>query len=213
MSDKTVYFMRPVGKRGPVKIGCSIMPAKRLRDLEIWSPYMLEIAASAPGEHRHERALHSMFSDQRRHGEWFDWSPRLAEVVAHVAETGTLPPLEVPQDHKGWAAFAKANRGKMPRRNPETHATKYRIGKRVRGAEARAYGFNCHDLVRPDEVQAILESYQGFASPLPTAEEVALLDEYVDRLNALPRADRSYRAWLNWYRAQTRTDTLSDEAA
>jgi hypothetical protein len=215
MNNKCVYFMRPIGKRGPIKIGCSIRPAKRLRDVEIWSPDLLEIVATAPGDHAHERSLHGLFAEQRRHGEWFNWSKRLGDLIDHVIANGTLPPLAVPSGPKEWKEFRSKQSGKMPRRDPVSHQAKYRISKKVRAAEMRAFGFDSHDHVRPEEVQAILESYQGFGSPLPTAAQLELLDDYVVRLSALPAAPRHYRAWLRWYRPTTtpespRTDRSHD---
>lgn len=40
-----VYFLRPVGEEGPVKIGVSEVPENRLRTYMVWSPMILEVAA------------------------------------------------------------------------------------------------------------------------------------------------------------------------
>src|SRR3546814_12747101 len=44
---KRVYFIRPIGQAGPVKIGCSVGPNKRRPELETWSPVPLEIGRAA----------------------------------------------------------------------------------------------------------------------------------------------------------------------
>jgi hypothetical protein len=35
MSDQYVYFIKPIGLSGPIKIGCSYIPANRLINLTI----------------------------------------------------------------------------------------------------------------------------------------------------------------------------------
>lgn len=77
----TVYFIRPVGMDGPIKIGTSIMAHERLRELMTWSPVPLEIAVEISGHHELERALHSCFADAHSHREWFHPSPRLVALV------------------------------------------------------------------------------------------------------------------------------------
>lgn len=74
---KKVYFIKPVGLEGPIKIGCSRWPEHRLADLAKWSPIPLEIMASGPGEHVLERFIHRMFKDVRSHKEWFHSTPAL----------------------------------------------------------------------------------------------------------------------------------------
>src|SRR3546814_4084305 len=46
---KRVYFIRPIGQAGPVKIGCSVGPNKRRHELETWSPVPLEIVDEIDG--------------------------------------------------------------------------------------------------------------------------------------------------------------------
>lgn len=45
-----VYFVKPVGQDGPVKIGFSETPIDRLSTLMTWSPIPLEIAIAIPGD-------------------------------------------------------------------------------------------------------------------------------------------------------------------
>lgn len=80
-----VYFIRPVGMDGPVKIGCSVHTGKRLQDLTVWSPYRLEIVATIPGDTALERRFHHAFLADRLHSEWFAASSRLTQVMAEVA--------------------------------------------------------------------------------------------------------------------------------
>lgn len=199
MTDKTVYFLRPIGALGPVKIGCSQDSAKRLRTVEIWSPLKLEIAASAPGTFRHENALHHRFAEQRLHGEWFAYSPELGALIEAVASTGGLPPMAMPTTAEEWDELREKRKGKLPRRDNASRLNKYKITKRVQDAERRVYGFRGYEYARPDDIDAIIRGYQGFGSTLATKRDLALIDKYIDRLKELPSVDRSFKAWLDWH--------------
>jgi hypothetical protein len=66
-----VYFIRPVGMDGPIKIGWSRVPEARLKELATWSPLPLEVAAATPGPGTLETKLQRLFADHHSHGEWF----------------------------------------------------------------------------------------------------------------------------------------------
>ena len=87
-----VYFMRRSDGVGPVKIGCSQWPEKRLAMFQIWSPEPLEIVATANGTFNDERRLHRQFEQFRLHSEWFEAAPPVLAMLARVAATGALPP-------------------------------------------------------------------------------------------------------------------------
>lgn len=78
---KRVYFIRPVGMDGPVKIGCSDSPDGRRRSLEQWSPFPLEIVANIEGGFELERRLHWHLHETRMHGEWFRASEELTAII------------------------------------------------------------------------------------------------------------------------------------
>jgi len=88
--NRYVYFMRPQGMEGPIKIGCSTKPAARLIGLSTWSPFPLEIIAVAPGTLATEKMLHDLFADERWHHEWFRASPRLLAVTAALGRNVLL---------------------------------------------------------------------------------------------------------------------------
>lgn len=77
-----VYFIRPVGQNGPIKIGCSGLPKSRLHDFTKWSPIALEIVALVPGSYELERSLHSCFAHVHRHFEWFEATEELLAGIA-----------------------------------------------------------------------------------------------------------------------------------
>lgn len=80
-SGHYVYFIKPIGMDGPVKIGCSDIPEIRLKALTCWSPFPLEIAVTIPGDTRLEGRLHSTFGQHHSHHEWFLSSPELRQLI------------------------------------------------------------------------------------------------------------------------------------
>lgn len=80
---KRIYFMKPVGMDGPIKIGCSKWPDHRILNISAWSPVPLEMMAVAEGNHTLERHLHRQF--QRSHREWFHPTQDLLDGIKAVA--------------------------------------------------------------------------------------------------------------------------------
>lgn len=95
-APKCVYFIRPIGMSGPVKIGCTEDQPGRLADLMAKSPFPLEIVASMPGNHILEARFHRQFVASNSHSEWFVWSPELQTVIDEVA-AGTFEPDQLPE--------------------------------------------------------------------------------------------------------------------
>lgn len=72
-----VYFIQSI-IGGPIKIGVSIFPKYRLKDLQSFSPFELKILATIPnGGHEKENQLHKCYAKSRIHGEWFKPTPEL----------------------------------------------------------------------------------------------------------------------------------------
>lgn len=78
-----LYFVRAADGGGPVKIGRSSAPEKRLGSINTSSPHRLVIAAVARGWGGYERHFHALFAPLRMHREWF--SPALEIDAAIVA--------------------------------------------------------------------------------------------------------------------------------
>ena len=94
MAASYVYFVQPEGG-GPIKIGRSIQPQKRISSLSCASPTPLELIATAPGGAFAESSLHSQFSDLRLHGEWFRPEPELLDFIREVQAGRELPDWDV----------------------------------------------------------------------------------------------------------------------
>lgn len=92
----TVYFIKPCGFRGPIKIGCSMAPLKRAQSLRAWCPFPLEILATIPGDGKLERRFHSQFAHLHEGSEWFTAAPELIaaveEIKAGTFDLSALPP-------------------------------------------------------------------------------------------------------------------------
>lgn len=90
-----VYFIRPIGMDGPVKIGTSETPYYRREVLETWSPYPLEIVAEIEGDIRLEQRFHAKHEASHSHREWFKATPELLADIAAISagtfDIETLP--------------------------------------------------------------------------------------------------------------------------
>lgn len=84
----SVYFCQQ-GADGPVKIGFSRDPARRLLDLSTSTPFQLDMrAVYAPGTDALESAYHLFFNIEWIRGEWFHPTRRLLREVQWLAEGG-----------------------------------------------------------------------------------------------------------------------------
>lgn len=66
---------------GLAKIGFARMPYQRLSNLRIGSPVPLLFAAFIPGTIENEKQLHRRFGQARSHGEWFEITPELQQLI------------------------------------------------------------------------------------------------------------------------------------
>lgn len=79
----TVYFIGP--RAGPVKIGFTTDLPRRLKRLQSGSPVKLEVLASATEQEMvQERIYHFQFASQRLHGEWFEMTLELQELIERL---------------------------------------------------------------------------------------------------------------------------------
>lgn len=92
---RCVYFIRPIGMQGPIKIGCSISPDGRRTALDNWSPFPLEIVAQIEGDFELEHRFHAHFQAHHERREWFTWSQDIEDAItainAGVFDVETLP--------------------------------------------------------------------------------------------------------------------------
>lgn len=94
-----VYFIKPIGMDGPIKIGCSQSPDGRRVTLATWSPFPLELIAETSGGFEIERQFHTLFGDDHIGREWFAASPRLMQVIAEI-QAGTFDLATLPRPER-----------------------------------------------------------------------------------------------------------------
>lgn len=82
MSKGFVYVVGRGEPDDPVKIGWSATPEKRLGELQVGSPHVLQLLDKHPGPDDLERFLHDRFAPFRLHGEWF----LIENAVQQIAE-------------------------------------------------------------------------------------------------------------------------------
>ena len=79
--DSWVYF---VGTSEVVKIGTSKDVEKRFTALQAASPVRLTPFLVVVGDRWLEYTLQATFKEDRRHGEWFGLTPRIADFIASM---------------------------------------------------------------------------------------------------------------------------------
>lgn len=109
-----VYFIKPIGMAGPIKIGQSATPGVRLQHLNCWAPFPLEIVAQIEGGRELEERFHAAFVDHHERLEWFTAHPDIISVIAAINDGAfdidTLPYASGPirgmrKRHETWAAI------------------------------------------------------------------------------------------------------------
>jgi hypothetical protein len=84
-----------------VKIGCSLEPAARMKELQTGCPHKVVLEATTPGGHEREKELHRFFADDRVQGEWFRLTPMIETMIeaakkAEAAEKPAVKPIHPP---------------------------------------------------------------------------------------------------------------------
>lgn len=168
---KRVYFIKPIGMDGPIKIGCSYMPLNRLRALMGWSPFPLELLATFEGDFDDERRMHSLFSACRDQGEWFHPAPDLLSLIARLQageRIGDIVDLDA-------VDTTTLTAGKVP--------GKQSVTAQVTFAEKRAFGpFWQRPVERPDYIQSLLDDWRATRRPETLPDHRAALTAYADEL-------------------------------
>ena len=176
-----VYFIKPVGLDGPIKIGSSDVPLRRLEDLMVWSPFPLELIGKTPGSTTDEFFLHTCFSDSHFHHEWFHFTPALRHAIDKMLASsindvrGSLTP-------KG--AIRKPRGPKPPK--TESQKLEEQYAARIIAAEKSVKNIvrGTGPTLQPYDVRKIMTAWHGNTcrriEPIhPTSAEIARLEEYL----------------------------------
>lgn len=174
-STKNVYFMKPVGLDGPIKIGCSGWPAQRLIDLSVWSPLPIELIGSVPGSLTDETFLHRCFAETHSHHEWFFSSPSLRAAIAVILAAGSVDAIKTTHAPKGSIRRKRRERTSDQRLH-FSYATRIRqTEKRLRALGEKSAWH------APKDIEKIIDGwidYRGRGAT-PSAAAFARLDEYL----------------------------------
>ncbi len=170
-----VYFIKPVGMDGPIKIGFSKKPLARLAVLSAWSPFVLEIIGQADGSSREENMLHRRFAHLHTHREWFMTSPELRQAIERIVAGETIK--SVCQKIPEVGSIPKKTRLVTPERKQFIE-----YGARIRKALFSAKtqgGF----IYAPLDVRAIMDDWRGrptmAQSIRPTATQIQRIEEFL----------------------------------
>lgn len=85
MASTYVYFIKPVGVIGPIKVGCSRTPGSRIMAMATWSPFQLELLACIHGGLDLEKKIHDRFFPYHIRHEWFEPVDELVRGIANIA--------------------------------------------------------------------------------------------------------------------------------
>ncbi len=185
----SIYFLRPVGMNGPVKIGTSQTPGLRLDTYTAWSPLPLEIAVTIPGSLDLERNIHECLADLHSHGEWFKADARLDAVIDGLKSGKRIDQLLDLSDRKGrirkggWHTTSEADAVHRKYSNAFRSLTNFRKGRE-------------HRYVQPDDVREIMWAWRReWGGSAPTPAEFKRLDE------VLADPDKHMSKQLPWFKA------------
>ncbi len=184
MTDRFVYFIKPVGLSGPIKIGCSDYPALRLKTLMSWSPFELEIIATTPGGFDLERNLHECFFDLHQKGEWFVAGKRLLETIAALNDGAPIEAAVDLTDRKG--GIRKGQRRTLS----ENTKLRMRYAQRINGQLRSWRKKTGKQLREPDHVDEIMGRWRGhWKDPEgtgipPSPDQLKMVDDFLANLPA-----------------------------
>lgn len=169
-----VYFVKPVGQLGPIKVGHSIYPPSRLVSLQTWSPVELELVSQFEGSLETERAIHERFAQWQVRGEWFEPVDDLVSLAHGIRDGLSIDDL-VDLSIKTGKLFRKPNT-----KSPKAMIVgSYKL--RVERARQYAGGVRGKPVELPDDVRAILGSAGGYRQDYRdlTHHEISVLEKFI----------------------------------
>lgn len=167
-----VYFCKPVGLPGPIKIGCTGKPIERVKQLMLWSPVDLELIVTAPGTFADERAVHAVFGDHHIRHEWFQPCDALVAGIESLKKGSSLKQaFDLDRPGRPVRSFTSIRRQKW------SDSTKLRVkyGQRLRAAERKTGDTIAERLVVPKDVDWIIHQWRE--SDFVSERDLARLDE------------------------------------
>lgn len=95
-----VYFAYSAGR---IKIGTSLYPEYRGKDLSLQAPHPVTIIMTVAGGYELEQEFHRLFDGIREHGEWFRLSDEMRRFLHQtLCRTGVRKLKEAESDFREW---------------------------------------------------------------------------------------------------------------
>lgn len=174
--------MKPVGLDGPVKIGCSKIPQKRLQEISCWSPWPLEVVGFVPGCYDDEQFLHKCFAKSHSHREWFHSTPALRKMIAAILAAGSISPAR-----SSLMPTGSIRKGRSQITWTEDRRRQASYGHRIRWAISKLRREEETEVVyhtAPRDVSAIMDrwsgnSYRGHPGMPPSDNDLARIHAFL----------------------------------
>lgn len=195
--SKLIYFIKPIGLDGPVKIGCSKQPEDRLLTLGVWSPLPLELIGVVPGTFNDEQFLHQCFSGNHSHREWFHSTPILQNTIKTILNTGSVRSVRGHLIPQGKIRSINGNYAQSP--NAKLRNS-YNLRVVWAQKKLRSQG-ELNPWYPPSDIKLIMEEWQPKSAP-PSADKILRLDEYLKN----PRVHSVYPPWRDEYDDESAED-------
>lgn len=176
-----VYFIKPAGLDGPIKIGHSWCPENRLIDLSAWSPWPLQLIGCIPGRGEDERFLHQCFADCHSHREWFHSTQRLRDTIDKILKAGNIEAIRADLKPIGSIRLPRKNSPESTKRMSYRMRVYWALQKLKKSATSPGY------FKAPTDVSEIMDRWhQGYrrVAQQPTLEEIARLDAFLSNVSA-----------------------------
>lgn len=209
---KRVYFLRPAGKLGPIKIGCSESPKARARQIGSDRKEPIRLIADAPGTFTDEMRLHRQFADTRVEGEWFAATDELMAVIDHVIDTGSLPP-PLEEDRAQVMIRLYLGGSTLLQIGQKFGMTRERVRQILRKHECPSLGHRVEHARKPQPVSAEEREFAALYTLGTPPRELSKLFPHLSRANVLRRTGTTPRGQGFWLRRPDHDERVAKVAA
>lgn len=175
-TPKSAYYVYFARSGDMMKIGCSIQPVERLKQIAEWVPFKTKLVATQPGAFDLESDLHAYFADSWSHLEWFHVTEKMEAYVSQILLGKTPDFPKLPRNH-----------GKELAKTLKKRASR-RVSMAEKAAGLSGDYWKTYNK-RPMYLRAALASFSGSHNPPPSASALEAIGRYERELAS--RLDRA----------------------
>lgn len=111
---RVVYFVKPVGMEGPIKIGSTRNFTKRFRCMNTDSPFELECILWLEGDYDDETKIQTLLLGSHLRGSWFQASDEVLALIERVKRVG-ISGMDLATENRSprskiWRAYLQSQR-------------------------------------------------------------------------------------------------------